>query len=126
VTCALRQYVPLVVLSEDEPDPFADWRVARADLDDLIEQVEGAVRAELPRHAARVTADLRRHLPIEAAGARAEVRRDGRRALVTLVLPSSVDDATAEAMAVRAAGVVRKIDRWTGIVDVNIEREDQP
>jgi hypothetical protein len=127
ITCALRQHLPLVVLGGGEgPDPFEPWRAGTATLDDLPARVEEAVHAELPRHTARVTAELCRHLPVVGSGARASVHRDGRRAVVTLRLPTEVDDATAEALAVRAAGAVREIDHWTPVVDVTIERGARP
>lgn len=46
--------------------------------------------------------------------------------VVTLHLPTGVDDATSEALALRAAGAVREIDHWTPVVDVTIERGGRP
>jgi hypothetical protein len=101
VVCALRHHLPLVVAGPD-------------DTDELPTLVERAAAAPLPRHTAAVTEEVQRVVP----DGRAEVVRRGEDLRVTLDLPAGTDRRTAERLAVRAEGAVRRIDRWAAKVDV--------
>lgn len=118
--CARSRKIPLVVAGELDQDPFVTARTEAVPVEELPAAVERAVRAELPRYRAAIMVELHRHL---AAGeVDVEVRRSGRRIKVIITLDPSVDRSTADALAVRAAGVVRELDRWTNVVDVAVVR----
>lgn len=117
VVCALRHHVPLVVAGA--PGEFEPWATATTTVSDVAATVEAAAGSNLPEHATVARNEAARLLG-EEAHPEARAHREGSRLLVTVAVQTPIDDQRRESLAVRVAGEVRKIDRYSGIVDVRV------
>jgi hypothetical protein len=130
VLCALRHFVPLVVVSRDPSalaGPFDSSATAICELDDLEEALAAATTASLVRHGA--AAEQAANRVLESAGReatwRADVRRTGRRLRVELVSDAPVERELCERSSVLAAGAVRQLDGVTPTLDIIVTVPDE-
>lgn len=115
VTCALRAQVPVVEAGVHPLDPYEPWLAGRvADARDSATVVAAASAAvedrldELSRAVVRGLGPLLATLGLapEQVGCHIDYAAD--RAVIRLVLPAEVDDRDGQALAVRAADVLRE------------------
>ncbi len=124
VSCALRRFIPVVVVGPDR-SPFLDFATAiSADADMVVPAVEHAAAAPLPRHSAAAAQALREvldthDLPDVTADAR--VRRRGNDLRVVLHTSEDVPPIVHEMAAVRAVGAIRAFDPHAGVIDVTLK-----
>ena len=123
--CALRQYVPLVLVGDHERSPLAPFASSFADeADDVVDAVQAALAAPLPHHEEVARAMFRQVLDLHDLHdvlASARVRRAGDGVRVTLGASESVPAAVAEVACVRVAGAIRAIDTSSANVSVGLE-----
>lgn len=121
VTCALRHHVPLVVAGEHGSDPFVTWATASVpgqDTEALLAAVDDAAERELPAHAAAAAEEARLRLGVDDVHATA--RRHGNGVTVSVHPPMALDDRRRETLGIQVAAAVRRVDRYTGVIDVAI------
>lgn len=114
--CALRRHLPVLVAA---PQDVA-WPGSRPNhvaIGDLVSAVEQAASAVLPRHTEAVLDEARR---LAGVTARAAVTRSTDGLEVVIDLPDGFDERVARSIAVRAQGVIRRIDPWAARIDVRL------
>jgi hypothetical protein len=126
VSCALERHIPLVVAGATALNPFEPWATEVVDRPGtVVEALERAAVAPLPRHAERARAALAEVLHvrgIDSAPPEVIVRRTGGRLLVTVVGGSDAyEQATKSMMSVRMIAALRAFDHDAGGIDVVFE-----
>lgn len=116
--CAVRARVPLVVAGSAVDSPLESWAttVVTGDAPAVADAVEAVDGGLAPQHQRVVDEALEALLPGE--GASAVVQRGEDRIRVEMSLPRHLDDAQAEAVAVRVVAALRRFDRQTSVIDV--------
>ena len=108
VTCAIRAGLPVVVLSPNGPNPFAEWTEPCADAAELPAAIGRAVEATAARRAAPMRDEVLRILAVEGVDAgevRVEVVRDGDTAQVMIRTEHALDERVANTVATRVHAV---------------------
>jgi hypothetical protein len=126
VTCAVRQYVPLVVAGTSALNPFAPWTTAIAGDTDVVAACVTAAGGPLDRLAEPARLEVWRRLaahPAAAAASGVTVQRNRARLDVTVSVPSDAPGVD-EQLAVAVAGVIRRHNRYTSQIDVAVKRVD--
>lgn len=127
-SCALRQYVPLVLIGDREHSPLSPFAASFADdPSEVVDAVQAAVAAPLPRHEETARTMFRQVLDLHDLYdvlASARVTRDGRGVRVTLRASESIPSTVAEVACVRVAGAIRAIDTSSANVSVGFEVTD--
>jgi hypothetical protein len=120
--CALRQFVPLVVVGT-ALHPFESWATCAIDDEDaLAEACEEAVRAPLVRHGEVATAALRDVIALaghDVQDVSATVHRQRGRLLVTALVPDGIDHTLRSNAVAHALTALRKLDPHAGGIDVS-------
>ncbi len=124
ITCALRRRVPVVVAGRTAINPFAQYAVTVAGIDDVVETCEQAATGPQVEHEAIATRLLVETLrsagvPTEPAGA--SVRRSGRGLHITLHAPREASKKVRDVAAVRVAGAVRAFDPHAPRIEITCE-----
>ena len=124
VTCALRRRVPVVVAGRTAVNPFAQYPVTVAGIDDVVETCERAATGPQVEHEAIATRLLvetleNAGLPTESAGA--SVRRSGQGLQITLRAPDETPKRVRDVASVRVAGAVRAFDQHAPRIEVTWE-----
>lgn len=124
-SCALRAGVPVVDMGGHPAlDPFGRRLAARLDDDaDVVGASEAAAAAALAttqRAVVTMTAPLLRDLGIEPRAVTCAIARDGSQLQVRLDLPVEVDEATKQAVAVRALAALRDARRRHSSVNIGV------
>lgn len=129
VRCALRRYIPLVVVGRNEQSPYLDWATAISQgPETVVTAVEHAVAAPLPRHEAAAAKSLREALDthgLPEIQADARVRHRGGDLHVMLIPSGPVPSIVAEMASVRAAGAIRSFDTYASVIDVIVEPAEE-
>jgi hypothetical protein len=126
VTCALRHHVPLVASGVTVLSPFEPWITTYADDDDIVHACEEACAAPVELLGRPATAELRRvlGLPIDGDAGRVEVHRDGGHLRAVATVPVDAGEVESK-IAVKIAGVLRRLDNHASQIDVAVVREGQ-
>ena len=121
--CALRQFVPLVVVGTPL-HPFDDWATRAIPDDEALPEVcEDAASAPLLRHGEIATAAFREVIELaghDAQQVSATVHRRRGRLLVTAHLPEGIDHTLRSNVVAHALTALRKFDRHAGGIDVSM------
>jgi hypothetical protein len=124
VSCAIRSRVPLVEDGSDLLDPFDPWLAERVGPDqDVVAACVAAASSAYEPLKATVIERIDRLLVagrIDPEGVTCEIERDGLSLRVHLRVPAEVDDALAQALAVRTLDAVRVSGRTYGRIDVQV------
>jgi hypothetical protein len=124
VSCALRRFIPLVVVGPEQ-SPFLDHATAiSADAGTVVPAVEHAAAAPLPRHSEAARQALREVLDTHGlpdVTADARVRRVGNDLRVVLRTSDEVPPIVHEMASVRAVGAMRAFDPHTEVIDVTLK-----
>lgn len=127
VLCALRQHIPLVVVTEGGSvvtpphTAFASWAAAVCGLARLEETLADVAGRPLELHSVAACEAANDVLAVHGIDASydAEVRREGGHLHIDLVAAGEVPEAVAEAAAIRAHDAVRLVDDKNPAVDVS-------
>jgi hypothetical protein len=123
--CALRQYIPLVLIGDHGRSPLSPFASSFADEPgDVVDAVHAAVASPLPQHEEVARAMFRQVLDLHDLHdvlASAQVHRAGDGVRVVLRPSESVPAPVAEVACVRVAGAIRAIDRSSANVSVGVE-----
>jgi hypothetical protein len=126
--CALRQYVPLVLIGDRGHSALSPFASSFADEPaELVDAVHAAVAAPLAHHEEAARTMFRQVLDrhdLHDVLASARVTRDGGGVRVTLRTSESIPNAVAEVACVRVAGAIRAIDSSSANVSVGVEVTD--
>ncbi len=123
--CALRQYVPLVLVGDHSHSPLSPFASSFAeDPSEVVDAVQAAMAAPLPRHEETARTMFRQVLDLHDLHdvlASARVTRAGRGVRVTLRASEPIPTAVAEVACVRVVGAIRAIDTSSANVSVGFE-----
>jgi hypothetical protein len=126
VSCALERHIPLVVAGATALNPFEKWATEVVDRPgNVVEALERAAVAPLPRHAEKARAALAEVLHVrglDGSPPDVVVRRGNGRLVVTVLDASDeYEQATKSMMSVRMIGALREFDKDAGGIDVVFE-----
>lgn len=123
VACAIRQHVPIVVVS-DGTHPYERWSTRQvSSASDVARACEAAARSPLSEHselAARVAAESLERAGITGRAANATVHRDRGSLKVLLSLPPAHPDGLEQMVVARVISALRGHDRAARGIDVTI------
>ena len=128
--CALRQYIPLVVVGHQKHSSVSSYATGfAAGPEAVVAAVEFAASSHLPRHE-QVAVDAFR-LALDTHGltdvaARVQATLDDRGVRVVLLPSEKIPDKVAEVAGVRVAGAVRAIDPDAAMISVSVNVDDSP
>jgi hypothetical protein len=130
-SCARRAGVPVVELGDDpELATFAPYLAARldagTDVVDAVEQAAAAAFAELARAVLVMAAPLMRDLGIDLHAVDCTIDRQGDQLRVRLDLPEDADEATRQALAVRALAALGGVRRHHSSVSIGVHGPRPP
>jgi hypothetical protein len=130
-SCARRSGVPVVALGDDPAlVAFAPYLVARldagADVVDAAEQAAAAAFTELERVVIVMAAPLMRDLGIDLHAVDCTIDRQGDQLRVRLDLPEEADEATRQALAVRALAALGGVRRHHSSVSIGVHGPRPP
>jgi len=125
VRCALRQYIPVVLVGDQTDSPLAPYATTiAADADALLPALHEAVEARLPQHEAVATDMFRWVLDTHGladVGASVRASRGDRGVRLTLYPSEAIPAKVAEVAGVRVAGAVRALDSHSPMFAVSVE-----
>lgn len=124
VTCALRRRVPVVVAGRTVINPFAQYPVTVAGIDDVVETCERAGSGPQVEHeaiATKLLVETLRNAGLPTVPAGASVRRSGRGLHITLHAPEEASKKLRAVASVRVAGAVRAFDPHAPRIEITSE-----
>lgn len=125
VSCAIRAGVPVVEIGRSPAlAPFEPWLAARVDGDDAAAATVGSAArqgfATMEQAVLAMTAPLLVDVGLPAGRATCAVERAGTGLHVSIDLPDEADEATRQAVAVRALAALRDVRRRHDSVNVDV------
>lgn len=126
--CAMRQYVPVVLVGRHDHSPFVPYATAIATgPESAVDAAVHAVRTSPPKHVAAARAVLREVLDrhgLQDVDAEASVDRTGRDLCIRLWPEVEIPDDVAEIASVRVAGAIRSFDPHPERISVTVEKPE--
>lgn len=125
--CALRRFIPVVVVDPAETSPLAEWATAvspSAEPGAVGAAVEAAAAAPLPRHTQIATDALRATLELHgfpSDQASATVTRSGNEFNAVLVPGVDLDVRTTEVASIRVLAGIHELDKSASRTNVTVE-----
>ena len=124
ITCALRRHVPVVVAGRTAVNPFAQYPVTVAGIDDVVETCERAATGPQVEHegiATKLLVETLSNAGLPTESASASVRRTGQGLQITLHAPEETSKRVRDVASVRVAGAVRAFDPHAPRIEVSCE-----
>jgi hypothetical protein len=124
VSCALRRHTPVVVAGRTTANPYAQYPVTVAGIDDVVAACERAVSGPQVEHesvATRVLDETLGHAGLASEAATASVHRTGEGLRITLLVPEETPRKVRDVASVRVTGAVRRFDPYAPRIEITCQ-----